>query len=305
MMTDPRLACLGNLTIDDVVLPDGSERPGCTGGDALYACLAARLFEPRSEMVAPVGNDWPSTTSAQIRSAGLSEAGLPPRGIPSLHNRVAYDAEGGRVWTLFNGDEAFHTLSPTMADIPIPFLDAEMFLILAMTLEAQIDLVTGLKGRKGGLIALDMQEDYIRGNEERLKALISQCDVFMPSADEAQQLLGHTDWQAAARTFAALGPSIVVLKLGAEGSLIHDRDTDRMVRISPLPGPVVDTTGAGDSFCGGFLAALLQDRSDLEGAARAGAVAAAFAISDYGADPMFRVTPAEAQARLQAWQASR
>lgn len=305
MMTDPRLACLGNLTIDDVVLPDGSERPGCTGGDALYACLAARLFEPRSEMVAPVGNDWPSTTSGQIRSAGLSEAGLPPRGIPSLHNRVAYDAQGGRVWTLFNGDEAFHTLSPTMADIPIPFLDAEMFLILAMTLEAQIDLVTGLKGRKGGLVALDMQEDYIRGNEERLKALISQCDIFMPSADEAQQLLGHTDWQAAARTFAALGPSIVVLKLGAEGSLIHDRDRDRMVRISPLPGPVVDTTGAGDSFCGGFLAALLQDRSDLERAARAGAVAAAFAISDYGADPMFRVTPAEAQDRLQAWQASR
>lgn len=300
-MNDPRLVCLGNLTIDDVVLPDGTERPGCTGGDALYASLAARLFEPRTEMVAPVGSDWPASTSLQIRTAGLSEAGLLPRDIPSLHNRVAYDADGGRVWTLFNGDDAFHILSPTVTDIPQSFLKAEIFLILAMTLEAQIDLVHGLKDRPGSLVALDMQEDYIRGNEQVLRNLIGQCDIFMPSADEAQQLLGHQDWEAAARTFADLGPQVVVLKLGADGVLVHDRATDRMIRVPPFPGQVVDTTGAGDSFCGGFLAALLQDRGDLESAARAGAVAAAFAVSDYGADPMFKAEPGEARRRLQAW----
>lgn len=303
-MTDPRLVCLGNLTIDDVVLPDGTERPGCTGGDALYACLAARLFEPRTEMVAPVGSDWPASTSEQIRAAGLSEAGLSSRTIPSLHNRVAYDADGGRIWTLYNGDDAFHALSPTFADIPPSYLEAEIFLILAMTLEAQIDLVAGLKGRPDRLIALDMQEDYILGNEARLNEMIRQCDIFMPSADEAQQLLGHTDWPAAARQFADLGPSIVVLKLGAEGVLVHDRATGRVIRIPPFPGPVIDTTGAGDSFCGGFLAALLTDRRDLERAARAGAVAAAFAVSDYGAEPMFRARADEAQRRLQTWRAA-
>ncbi|MCV3768880.1 carbohydrate kinase family protein [Rhizobium sp. TRM95796] len=300
-MTNPRLVCLGNLTIDDVVLPDGTERPGCTGGDALYACLAARLFEPRTEMVAPVGCDWPASISDQIRAACLSETGLSSRNILSLHNRVAYDADGGRVWTLYNGDDAFHTLSPTISDIPASYLDAEIVLILAMTLDAQIDLVAGLKDRPNRLIALDMQEDYICGNEERLRRMIGDCDIFMPSADEAQQLLGHTDWQAAARAFANLGPSIVVLKLGAEGVLVHERPTDRMIRIPPFPGSVVDTTGAGDSFCGGFLAALLQNRCDLEQAARAGAVAAAFAVSDYGADPMFRAKSDEAVERLRTW----
>ena len=60
MTATPRLVCLGNFTLDDVVLPDGSERPLCTGGDALYATLAARAFEPRTELVAPVGDDSPA-----------------------------------------------------------------------------------------------------------------------------------------------------------------------------------------------------------------------------------------------------
>jgi ribokinase len=299
-MDDPRLVCLGNLTIDDVILPDGTERPGCTGGDALYACLAARLFEPRTEMVAPVGSDWPAAVSARIREAGLSKAGLPPRNLPSLHNRIDYHADGGRTWTLFNGDEAFHILSPTIADIPAPYLRAEIFLILAMTLKAQIHLASGLKRTSSGLVALDTQEDYILGNEPALLKLISQCDIFMPSAEEVRQLLGHEDWETAARTFASRGPSVVVIKLGAEGVLVHDRATGRTIRVPAQPAQVVDTTGAGDSFSGGFLAALLHDRTDLETAAWAGTIAAAFAVSGYGADPMFSAKPGEARRRLHA-----
>lgn len=301
MMTPPRLVCLGNLTIDDVVLPDGTKKPDCTGGDALYACLAARFFETASEMVAPVGSDWPKTIEDQIRKAGLSDLGLPPRDLASLHNRIDYDAHGGRVWTLFNGEEAFQILSPTPDDIPQLYRSAEAFLVLAMTLEAQIDLVAALKYDSRALVALDPQEDYIAGNEERLKALISQCDIFLPSAEEARQLLRHEDWSVAARTFADLGPDIVVVKLGPEGSLVYDRSSQREIRVPALAADVVDTTGAGDSFCGAFMAALLQENCDLEAAARAGSVAASFTVSGYGVDPLFVATSAQAKRRLADW----
>lgn len=301
MMTPPRLVCLGNLTIDDVVLPDGTEKSDCTGGDALYACLAARFFETASEMVAPVGSDWPKKIEEQIRKAGLSDLGLPPRDLPSLHNRIDYDANGGRVWTLFNGEEAFQTLSPVPDDIPQLYRSAEAFLVLAMTLEAQIDLVAALKRDSHALVALDPQEDYIAGNEERLKALISQCDIFLPSAEEARQLLGHDDWSAAARTFAELGPEIVVVKLGSDGSLLYDSRNGREIRVPALEADVVDTTGAGDSFCGAFMAALLQENCDLETAARAGSVAASFTVSGYGVDPLFVATSAQAKRRLVDW----
>lgn len=301
MITTPRLVCLGNLTIDDIVLPDGAERPDCIGGDALYACLAARLFEPRSEMVAPVGSDWPDPVRRKIRDAGLAEIGLTPRNIPSLHNRVVYETNGDRAWTLFNSEEAFHELSPTPDDIHVTYRDAEAFLVLAMTLQAQQDLVADLKRNTEGLIALDPQEDYIAGNEEALRNLIAQSDIFLPSAEEVRRLLRHEDWSAAARTFAELGPTLVVIKLGAEGCLIYDRSREWEKTVPAFEADAVDTTGAGDSFCGAFVAAFLQDRSDLERAAQAGSIAASFAIADYGVTPLFEATSGEAMRRLAQW----
>ena len=295
----PRLVCLGNLTIDDVVLPDGRELPGCIGGDALYAALAARLWEPSAEMVAPVGPDFPPAILGRIAAAGLSAAGLAPRPQSTLHNRVAYAADGGRRWTLHSSEADFHALSPRPDDIPPPYRSAAGFLILAMTLEAQEVLVADLRGT-GAVVAIDPQEDYIAGNEARLRSLIGATDVFMPSAEEARQLLGHEDWDAAARTFAAWGPDLVVVKLGADGCLVHDRPGDRTFRVPAHPAAVVDTTGAGDSFCGGFLAALLGLGLDIETAARAGAVAASFAVEGRGAEPMFSATAVDARRRLES-----
>ncbi len=299
-MSSPRLVCLGNLTIDDVVLPDGREMPGCIGGDVLYAALAARLWDPSAEMVAPVGSDFPDAILERINQAGLSAAGLAPRPLPTLRNRVAYEADGDRTWTLFSTEDDFHALSPRPDDIPTAFRGAEAFLVLAMTLEAQEALVDDLKRRTGALVALDPQEDYILGNEARLRRLIDAVDIFMPSAEEVRRLLGHDDWTAAARTFASWGPKVVVLKLGHDGCLVYDRESGRACHVPALRADVKDTTGAGDCFCGAFMAALLQEGTDLHTAARAGTVAASFAVEGCGVEPMFSVSADDAAGRIRA-----
>lgn len=286
----PRLVCLGNMTFDDVVLPDGTEQPGCLGGDALYAALGARLVIPEVELVAPVGSDFPPGISGRIAAAGLSIEGMPARGRPTLHNRVEYHADGGRRWTIYDDEEAFDDLSPTFADIPAAFRGAEAFLILAMTLTAQIDLVETLRGNTRAIIALDTQEDYIAGNLTELKALIAGTDVFLPSAVEIRQLLGHDDWQRALWELSALGPRIVVAKLGEEGCLVFERTSGRMTRIPAVSAQVVDTTGAGDSFCGAFMAELLRS-GDAVAAAKAGVIASSFTVEDYGLDSLWLATP--------------
>jgi sugar/nucleoside kinase (ribokinase family) len=304
MSQSPALVCLGNFTIDDVVLPDGSERPGCTGGDALYATLAARAFEPSCELVAPVGADFPESVQQQMRRVGLGDAGFAPRGLPTLRNRVEYFADGTRRWTLFASEEAFDILSPTPLDIPPGYLSAKAFMVLAMTLSAQQVLVPRLRADTGAIIALDPQEDYIEGNEDEIRAMIAQLDVFMPSAEEVRQLLGITDWSAAARIFAGLGPQVVVVKLGAQGCLVYDRRRDAEFRIPAFPvAEVVDTTGAGDSFCGAFMALYLADPDKPERAARAGAVAASFTVAGYGVAPLFDATPEQVRQRFEQWTA--
>jgi sugar/nucleoside kinase (ribokinase family) len=300
----PRLVCFGNLTVDDVVLPDGTERPGCTGGDALYAALAARLFEPSAEMVAPVGTDVPAAMRDEILRAGFSLEGLKPRDRPTLHNRVAYRADGGRAWTLYNGEADFHILSPTPDDIPERYRGADAFLILAMTLAAQEELVPALRRMGAGAIALDPQEDYILGAESRVKDLVGQVDIFMPSEEEVRRLLGHADLVAAAKHFAALGPRVVVVKRGGEGCLVYERDADRMSEVPAFPvAEVLDTTGAGDSFCGAFMASLLLAPGDFLRAAQAGAVAASYTVAGFGTEALARAAPADAARRLAAFPA--
>ena len=271
----PRLVCLGNMTFDDVVLPDGTERPGCLGGDALYAALGARLLMPEVELVAPVGTDFPAEVLARIEATGLSTKGMPPRPRPTLHNRVAYDADGGRTWTIYDDEPAFDDLSPTFADIPAAFRSAEAFLILAMTLSAQIRLVDDFRRHTGALVALDTQEDYIVGNEAAMRALIAGTDVFLPSAVE----------------LAALGPRIVVAKRGGDGCTVYEAASGRMTHVAALPATVVDTTGAGDSFCGAFIAELLES-GDAVAAAHAGVAAASFTVEDYGLDRLWLAIPA-------------
>ncbi len=301
-MSNPRLVCFGNLTVDDVVLPDGTERPGCTGGDALYAALAARLFEPSAEMVAPVGTDLPNRMRSEILGAGFSLDGLTPRDRPTLHNRVAYRADGGRTWTLYSGQADFHILSPTPENIPERYRSADAFLILAMTLEAQEGLVPALRRMGAGLIALDPQEDYILGAESRVQDLVAQVDIFMPSEEEVRRLLGHDDFFAAAKHFAALGPKIVVVKRGADGCLVYERDADRTTEVPAFPvAEVLDTTGAGDSFCGAFMASLILSPGDVLRAARAGAVAASYTVAGFGTEALARAEPGDAARRLAAF----
>lgn len=291
------LVCLGNVTIDDVVLADGTTRPGCLGGDAIYAALSARLWSAAVAPVAPVGDDWPEASLCRIEVAGLETTGMPRRALPTRRNRVVYEADGSRTWFVQSNPADFAALSPTLADIPEAYRTARCMLVLAMDLACQEALVAGLRGH-GALIALDPKEDTIAGNEARILAMLAGVDVFLPSEIEAERLVGHRDYRTAARTFAARGCRVVVVKLGARGALVYDAAGERFLEVPAAPAVVVDTTGAGDAFSGAFMAVYAQTR-DVERAARAAAVSGAFAVEDFGTARLFDLTPADARARLE------
>lgn len=285
----PSLVCLGNFTVDDVYLPDGSVTLNCMGGNALYAFLGARLWEPSVQLLAPLSPDVPESTLDAMRIAGFDPDILPKREAPTIHNRIFYDDKGGRRWENSTSLEEFYTLSPIPGDFPPPYLEAKAFLILAMSLRAQEELVSWLKEHTMGIIVLDTQEDYIAGNEARVKRLISSVDICLPSEVEVRYLLGRRDLLAAARELADSGPPLVVIKNGKDGALIYDHNSGDWFIQPAQTRKVVDTTGAGDAFCGGFMAAYLQNRNDLRRAARAGSISASFAIASFGMQALLNI----------------
>lgn len=278
----PWLVCVGNLTVDEAVAPDGT-RTTSAGGDALYAALAARLTGADARVLAPLGTDATAELRQSLALSGTEPRLLPRRELPTVRNVVSYAADGSRCWTLVTGEQHFEAMSVQPADVSDELLGAAGFLLSAMGLRAQLRLASWLRPRTGATIYFDPQEDYVDGHEDELLDAVARCDVFLPSEVEAVTLAHTTDLEAAATRFLALGPRVVVVKRAERGCLLATADGVRPVPTAHVDA--VDSTGAGDSFCGGFAAAHLAG-ADPDEAARAGAAAARIAVSGYGLDAL-------------------
>jgi ribokinase len=274
----PALVCVGNLTIDEAVHGGDRSEPAI-GGDAAYAALAARLFLDDVTMLAPVGNDFPAWILDSLRARGVRADDLPMRDVPTVRNIVTYHADGSRTWDMLSSEADFDALSVYPDDVTAAVLSADGMMLSAMSLESQLVLTPWLRERTGAALYLDLQEDYLEGNLEALFGIIALCDVFLPSEVEAVALAGTTDLAAAARLFQALGPQVVVIKRAENGSLVLDGDT--LTEVPADTVVAVDSTGAGDSFCGAFAAMHLLT-GDAVAAARAASGAARIAIGAFG-----------------------
>jgi ribokinase len=132
-----------------------------------------------------------------------------------------------------------------------------------------------------------------------IEEALSQLDIFMPSDQEVESLFREETTQMDARQcaqwFADRGPRIVVQKLGSDGALVHEKGGG-FWHVPALPVKVLDVTGAGDSFCGGFMADFVQ-HGDPVRAAITGTVSASLCVQDYGALHMLRATADETDHR--------
>jgi ribokinase len=249
-------------------------------------------------MLAPVGSDLPEAAAAAIEEAGFDFGDLPRRDVPTIRNQVHYAPDGSRRWVFESSEEVFHELSVAPSDIPGWALSADGILISAMSLAAQEACIEFLRTASNALLVLDLQEAYIVGNEQRILDLVGKVDVFLPSEEEARRLAKREDWEELVRWFAGLGPRVVAIKFAEKGSLVYGRETNHLFRAPARRTTLVDSTGAGDGYCGGFVAKYLQDPTDLPRAARAASISAAFAVSGYGTEGLLNAQRADARRQL-------
>jgi sugar/nucleoside kinase (ribokinase family) len=135
--------------------------------------------------------------------------------------------------------------------------------------------------RKGLTTSLDTAWDLKGRRMKALEPCLPYLDYFMPSEREVKMLLGFTHPVKAAKAFLRLGARCVVVKLGEKGSCFMDR-TGRELRVPAFKVLVVDTTGAGDCFCAGFIKGLSLGWEP-ERCLRLGNAAGACAVGAFGA----------------------
>ena len=239
------------------------------GGDAANEALVLARLGHSSALVSVVGDDAPGDFVRRTLSrSGVDVSALAVReGLDTSINVVLVRPDGERSF-ITSRNSSLRRLSlpdilpaldsPALASAKVACL-ASLFVSPLLTLEDTAALFDALKAR--GLILCADTTRPKRGETLReAGAALSRLDYFFPNLAEAAALTGERDPDAVADALLACGVKRVALKLGGDGCLLknwHERH-----QISAVPGvPCVDTTGAGDTFAGAFIASILEGRS--------------------------------------------
>ena len=300
----PDLVVLGNLLVDDLVFPDGRTRMGQPGGAALYASLGASLFGMRTGLSSWRGTDYPAAALDALAARGVDLDGLRELNRTSLRTWLLY--EGRRRQVIHHLDGPTHAeVSPEPEQVPAAWLEAPAFHLAPMPFDVQRRLLAALGQRAGARLSLDPYAIVREDNLEDWRQLLTGVDVLFLSEDDLEISGTADDPRSALRRLAGAQPPgsrlrLALLKRGEHGGVLYDAREHRFMEWEARAERVVDPTGAGDAFAGGFLSAWLR-AEPIARALQRGVVAASFAIEDWGAARILAATAEEAAARLSGW----
>jgi sugar/nucleoside kinase (ribokinase family) len=314
----PPAVVVGCLTVDNVVTAEGALIPSVCGGNSLYALVGARLWGPSVGLVARVGDDYPVACLDAI-SAAVDIGGLRHRDGPHpLRVAFAYRPDGSRTRTIPSDvqaripaelrpafldntidDARYLRGTPTPDEIPDAWLDgASAFHLPALLVASLVPLIATIRSRRPQCIITVDAPFYAHrdGTVTEDLAMLDGVDAVLPSEDDLRQFRPSGSLLDGARVLLDAGAQFAVVKLGADGSVVLDR-AGSITHVPAYPAQAVDPTGAGDSYCGGFLIGL-RETGDPVRAAMYGTVAASFVVEERTAIPVFARPREDAEARL-------
>ncbi len=292
---------IGWLTLDDIVLTDHRCRPAVLGGGALYAAVGAQIWAEQVGINSITGRPSLEVVRDAIERRGLDTAGI-----------VAIEGNGLQLWLLHESATAkqqIPKLTSSTADemdrgrgpLPPSYISARGFHVAPQSPAGSIESVRRLSALPGRpIVTLDLLSDvFIDRRLYQDLAFLDAVTAFLPSEAEVERIWNPADRDGWLREQAAAHGCHMVVKRGEEGSIVCDAATGRLTHVPAFPAEVVDTTGAGDGYCGGFLAGLIAGRPLAECAAM-GTVSASYVIEACGALETRRPSPADRDGRLQA-----
>jgi len=279
----PSLFTLGNLTVDDIVLYESQQLfLNSSGGDALFAAIGAWIWNKNVGMIARAGFNYPERNIRLLEDAGI-DCFLKRISNQDVHTWTLYEPGGKRQFIYHLSSGTYEEMSITGAEIPTDCLGRRAYHIAPLPILAQGSIIERLR-QQDCLISLDQFNQHLGDPDinSQARQMISQVDFFLPSSVEAAILHGKDDPEGAAIDFAATGLTVVCIKMGDKGALLHLAESGKTYHIPICQVNTLDPTGAGDSFCGGFLAGYLASQDPIQ-AACCGAVSASYIIQKVGA----------------------
>jgi len=288
------LVIVGSLAFDTIETPR-ERRERIVGGSGTYCALAASFFT-KPKVVGVVGRDFPRRTIDLLKSRKIDLSGLQIKPGKTFHWEGRYGSDPNQRTTIRTDLNVFQDFKP---ELPPSYRDADI-LFLANIDPDLAGSVFGQLRKRPALVALDTIRFWIETKPEALFRTLAGVDIFFANDEEVKLLGEDVNLIKAGRRLLRRGPRIIIVKKGEHGALVFTKDFVFGALAHPCED-VVDPTGAGDCFAGGFLGSL--DRAGRRGPAEIrkatvfGSVIASFAIEDFGIDRFKTLTRREIDKR--------
>jgi sugar/nucleoside kinase (ribokinase family) len=290
------IVVVGSLGLDTIETPAGRVEE-VLGGSAAYFALAARHFLPVS-LVAVVGHDFPSSAQTMLNHPEVDLAGVARVEGKTFRWEGVYSQDMNSRKTLRTELNVFEHFRPELSErlrgLRNVFL-ANIDPVLQRQVLDQLE--------RPRLVLADTMNFWIQNKREELLRTLRQVRMLLINEEEARELTGEPLTHQAARAIMEMGPETVVIKQGEHGAILQNAETYFACPAFPVES-LVDPTGAGDTFAGGFFGALARmgrlTELNLRRAVVYGAVMASFTVEGFGVTGLLRVERDEILRRAEA-----
>jgi sugar/nucleoside kinase (ribokinase family) len=291
------LLVTGSIGIDTIRTPQGCSE-NCIGGSAIYFTMAASFFS-HVRFIGVVGSDCPFDIPKVFAGKDVDLRGLEVRKTSKTFRWAGTYKEtmDDRV----TDHMELNVLAEHPPVVPKAFADSKFVFLANTAPRLQIELLSQIKSPV--FVAADTMDCWIKDYMPDLSELLKKIHCLIINSDEAKLLARQFNLIKAAEQILAMGPAIVIIKKGESGSLMCSKDGSKFVLPAFPATEVIDPTGAGDSFAGGFMGYLAQARKtnfeSLKTAVAYGTVVASFTIADFSLNGLTGVTRADIDDRLE------
>jgi sugar/nucleoside kinase (ribokinase family) len=288
---------VGSVAFDSIRTPSGYEAD-ILGGSATYFSVAASYFAPVS-VVAVVGDDFPEKYLTFLQKKGIDLSGLQRQEGKTFRWRGEYGVDMNTATTLETQLNVFADFSPRLRTE-----HQNMEFLFLGNIDPDLQRAVLEQMNRPRVVACDTMNYWINNKRESLKKTLSLIDILVINDAETRQLAGESNLLRAARRVLSWGPKTLVVKRGEYGALLIRGKSAFSIPGFPLE-EVVDPTGAGDSFAGGFMGFIAAtgrfDDAALRKAIVFGSVMASFNVSEFGPRCLGGLTYPEIEGRFREY----
>jgi sugar/nucleoside kinase (ribokinase family) len=291
-MSVPEIVGVGAVFIDDIVQADGATFMGRLGGGVVHALMGAAVWNERPGIVALAGQDLPDTIRNHLEKY-FDTLGLQTIDLPQIRAWQIFEFDGTRreIYRVQNTAPFIAGAQPD--DLPSEYRDCRAFYLLQT-----FDGIRAWRKAVSGMVLWEpLQQIMTRDQRAQIRAVLHDCkiDIFSPNLAEAQTVYGNLTPDALVEAMLDDHAKIVALRMGAEGSLVANQDQQFYIPAVPV-NSIIDQTGAGNTYCGGFLLGIMRGKN-LKEAGFMAAVSASLCLEQVGVLNPERIAPGECDRR--------